>query len=350
MKDRLKYSDAGVNIDTANDAKKEMARLLETGDMRLLNKVGAFASLYRFHFPEYRDPVLVMKTEEPGSKQLLASRFDRLESVCVDMVNHLVNDCIVLGARPLMVQDAIICGKLEKGSVTRIVKAVAEACRAQDCILSGGETSEQPGVLPEGIFILTSSIIGIAERDRIIDGSAISSRDAVIGVPSSGPHTNGYTLIRKLIELHPGCVDEQVEGMRFLDLVMEAHACYYKPLRGLFGTGIVTGLAHITGGGIRENLNRILPENLSAVIDLSAYEVPPVFSYIRNKGSVSDGEMLRTFNCGVGLAIVAKREGCPEIIEHLRGFGLKACPIGEIVDGRKTVETKGALVWGAYGK
>lgn len=160
----LTYNQSGVNINEANAAKKEMAASLETKEKRVLNKIGAFASLYDIRFPEYKEPVLVLKTEEPGSKQLLAFQHDRAESICYDMINHLINDCIVMGARPLSVQDAVICGKLEKKVVTRIVAAVAKACKKQECVLTGGETSEQPGMLEAGNYVLTSSIVGIVEK------------------------------------------------------------------------------------------------------------------------------------------------------------------------------------------
>lgn len=168
MEEKLKY---GVNIDLANDTKKHIAKELETDEKRVLNKVGAFSSLFDIRFPEYKNPVLVLKTEEPGSKQLLAMEHDRIESVCFDMINHLINDCIVMGATPLAIQDAIICGKLDSNIIKRCVKAMAQACRAQECVLTGGETSEQPGVINEGTYILTSSIVGIVDQEDIIDGS-----------------------------------------------------------------------------------------------------------------------------------------------------------------------------------
>jgi len=342
---KLSYSQAGVNIDEANKAKQEMTKSLETKEKRVMNKIGAFASLYDINFPNYKEPVLVMKTEEPGSKQLLAFQHDRVESICYDMINHLINDCIVMGAKPLSVQDAIICGKLKKDVVTRIVDGVAKACEEQECVLTGGETSEQPGVLNEDSYILTSSIVGIVEKSGIIDGSKIQENDVVIGVESSGLHTNGYTLIRKLINLYPEIINEKIEGKAFLDLILEPHRCYYKTIKDLFLSGMITGLSHITGGGIKENLNRILPLDKDAIIDLEKYQVLPIFKYIKEKGDVEEEEMLRTFNMGVGLVIVCKADSSLKVIDHIKKSGVKSYIIGEISNGNKSVETLNKINW-----
>jgi phosphoribosylaminoimidazole synthetase len=334
-----------VDIDLANQTKAEMASALESSDARVLNKLGAFASLYDIEMPEYEHPVLVMKTEEPGSKQLLAFQADRVEGVCRDMINHLINDCVVMGARPLVVQDAVICGKLERPVVKRIVAAISECCREQGCSLTGGETSEQPGVLGPGSYILTSSIVGIAERDLIIDGSRIALGDTIIGVESSGPHTNGYTLIRRLLAEDPALADKDIAGRSFFDRVMESHRCYYQGIKELFPTRKLRGLAHITGGGIKENLNRILPAGVDACIELSSYRVSALFRAIRDAGSVSDAEMLRTFNMGVGLVAVTAPSDADAVISHLAERGFPAYKIGEIVPGDRRVQTVGELHW-----
>lgn len=332
-----------VNIDLANEAKVEMAKSINVNDDRVLNKLGAFSSLYDIRFEEYKHPVMVLKTEEPGSKQLIAAKYDRIESVCYDMINHLINDCIVMGAKPLTVQDAIICGKLDKDIVTRIVKAISEACSRQECILTGGETSEQPGVLNEDTYILTSSIVGIVEKDQIIDGSGIEEGHVVLALESSGIHTNGYTLVRRIMNENPEILDEKIEGAGFIDAILEPHRCYYKALKGLFGKDMITGLAHITGGGIKENLNRILPSHLSAAIDLSLYEIPAVFSVLKKYGNINDEEMLRTFNLGVGIALVAPERAESDIRRHLDENGIKSYRIGKIVQGDKSVICEGSL-------
>lgn len=334
-----------VNIDLANETKQEMAKTINSGDKRVLNKLGAFASLFDISMEEYKNPVLVLKTEEPGSKQLLAAQYDKIEGVCHDMINHLINDCIVMGATPLTVQDAIICGKIDKDVVTRIVKAVSAACEEHGCILTGGETSEQPGVLGNDAYILTSSIVGVVEKEEIIDGSAIQEGDVVISLESSGIHTNGYTLVRTIMKENPAIMEEQFEGKSFIDTILTPHRCYYNELKGLFKTGKINGLAHITGGGIRENLNRILPKDLDAEISLDSYVIPPIFTALRKFGNVQDEEMIRTFNLGVGMALVASGDNADEIIDYLGQQGIACHVIGRIVKGEGSVVCKGQLQW-----
>lgn len=335
-----------VNIDLANETKKEMVKTLETDNERVLNKVGAFASLYDIRYDEYKEPVLVLKTEEPGSKQLIAVKYDKIENVCYDMINHLINDCIVMGAKPLTVQDAIICGKMDKEIVSRIVKAVSEACKNQECVLTGGETSEQPKVIGEDTYILTSSIVGIVEKEDIIDGTEIKEGDIVVALESSGIHTNGYTLVRKIMEDNPEIMNECLGEKTFIDAILEPHRCYYKALKDLFGKlHCIHGLAHITGGGICENLNRILPSGLDAKIDLECYNVLPIFKLLRKYGNISDTEMLRTFNLGVGMTLVTSKEYLDDVMQHLQNHGINCNVIGEIVKGNQKVICENNLVW-----
>jgi phosphoribosylformylglycinamidine cyclo-ligase len=345
MDQPLNYKNSGVDIDTANALKRELKSILKNDDPRVLNNVGAFGSLYNIAFPDMKDPVLVLKTEEPGSKQLLAFQYDRYESIGHDMINHLINDCIVMGARPLAVQDAIICGTLEKDKVKRMITGINEACRAQGCTLTGGEISEQPAVIEAGRYILTSSIVGIVDREKIIDGSTIAPGDTIIAVASSGLHTNGYSLVRMLLERKPDLAQKPVAGETFINRVLEPHRCYYTELKDLFPQNIIKGLAHITGGGIRENLDRILPATVDANIDLGAYRVPEVFSVIKQESGVDDDEMLRTFNLGVGLAVVCAPLHRDRILDHLKRGGLTSYVIGETCAGQGKVNTRGAPAW-----
>lgn len=342
MRKNIKYD---VNIDLANETKKAMAKALDTNDTRVLNKIGAFSSLYDIKFKEYKNPVLVLKTEEPGSKQLIASQYNKLENVSYDMINHLINDCIVMGAKPLTVQDAIICGKMNKEDINKIVKSVADACKKQECVLTGGETSEQPGVLKPGTYILTSSIVGIVDKDKIIDGSKIKEGDVVIALESSGIHTNGYTLVRQIMKKYPQILKEKVDGKNFIDAILEPHRCYYNALKDLFNKNWITGLAHITGGGICENLNRILPSNLRAKIDASKYQILDIFKLLKNTANIDEKEMLRTFNLGVGLTVVAKNEYAKDIIKHMKSKKINSYIIGEIVKGNKDVIVEGSFNW-----
>ena len=199
----LSYSKAGIDITYTDTIKQEMAKHLETKDRRVLNGLGPFASLYDLHFPEIKEPVLVLKSEEPGSKQKLAMEYGFTESICHDMINHLVNDIVVMGARPLAVLDTIVCGNAEKDTIKTLVKGISQACRDNECSLVGGETSIQPLVIDAGVYVLTSSIAGIVEKSHIIDGSAINEGDTVLAVASNGLHTNGYSLVRLLMEKMP---------------------------------------------------------------------------------------------------------------------------------------------------
>jgi len=334
-----------VNIDLANTTKAELASVIDGKDDRILNRVGAFSSLFMLDVKKYSEPVLVLKTEEPGSKQVLAFQYDRIESVCFDMINHLINDCVVMGAEPLAVQDLVVCGKLEKSIITRIVSAIAAACHAHGCALTGGETTEQPDILPAQTYILGSSIVGVVERAKIIDGTKIRPGDVVIALGSSGPHTNGYTLIRDLLAQNPALATEPVGSRTFIDSVLEPHRCYYQSIKGLFDHHIV-GLAHITGGGIRENLNRILPSTVDAKINLERYQPPKVFKTIRDASNASIDLLLRTFNLGVGLALVCRADLADSVIKHLTASGECAYIIGDIVSGSGMVNCYGTLSFG----
>jgi phosphoribosylformylglycinamidine cyclo-ligase len=277
-----------------------------------------------------------MKTEEPGSKQLLAFKYNKIESICYDMINHLINDIIVMGAKPLIVQDAIICGKLDKDTVNLLVYSIAKACKEQDCVLTGGETSEQPNVIDVGTYILTSSIVGVVERDNIIDGSKIKEGDIVIALPSNGLHTNGYSLIRALMKEYP-----EIETEKFIEQIMIPHKCYYKELSFLFGCEDLHGMAHITGGGIQGNLNRILPDNLDAEIDLNSIKILDIFKTIADYGGITDLEMLKTFNIGVGICLIVDKS----LVNNILSCFVDSYVIGKIIKGNKNVVFKNKLNW-----
>ncbi len=229
------YSRAGVDIAYTDTMKKEMSGYLQTKDRRVLNALGAFASLYDFNFPGMEHPVLALKAEEPGSKQKLAMEYGYTEPICHDMVNHLVNDIVVMGARPLAVLDTIVCGKAEKDTIKTLVKGLSEACRENECSLVGGETSIQPLVVEPGVYVLTSSIAGVVEKSKVVDGSAIKEGDVVLAVASNGLHTNGYSLVRLLMDKMPHIKLEKIDGMTFIEQIMKPHTPYYKAVKGLLG-------------------------------------------------------------------------------------------------------------------
>ena len=345
MKKSIDYASSGVNIDTADSTKAGFSKLIDNKNPNVLNRVGAFASLYDISSLAYKHPVLVLKTEEPGSKQLLAIQYGRVRDICFDMINHLTNDVIVMGAKPLTVQDAVICGKLEKNVVTEIVKGISDACLENETVLTGGETSEQPGVIEAGRYILASSMVGIVEHDNIIDGSGISEGDVVINLESSGLHTNGYSLARALMKEFPDIIEEKISGKTFIEQILITHRPYYKCLKGLFSIGSLLGMAHITGGGIPGNLNRIIPDGLSAEVDLSLLQVLPIFKFIRSKANLNDAEMLKTFNLGAGLIIVVKPDAVSNTIKHITGFGINAYKIGRIIKSGPKVSFVNSLSW-----
>lgn len=339
-KDGVTYKDAGVDIDVADATKIEMKKTLDKKSSRVMNSLGAFASLYDINYPEIKEPVMVIKMEEPGSKQLLAAKHGKLPSVGYDLVNHLINDTICVGAKPLAIQDTIVCGKLEKDTVLGLVNNMSEAARLQDCDLVGGETSEQPGVLENGTYILSAACVGIVDKSKIVDGSKIALGDAVLAIESNGVHTNGYTLVRKLIDTVSGLEDKKLSnGETFIDAVLKPHLCYNIPLQKLFSKGVVRGLAHITGGGVRDNLKRILPESINAEINLSDIKVLEVFKMISEAGNVPVDDMLRTFNLGVGMALICDPKDVQEVVSEFALVGTNVYQIGEITKGKGEVIT-----------
>lgn len=288
---------------------------------------------------------MVMKAEEPGSKQLLAFAENRIPSICQDLIHHLINDIVVMGAKPEVVLDTILCGRIESETVVQIVEHLAAACREMGCSLIGGETSEQPGLLQAGQYMLNATILGVVDRKNIIDGSRIRPGDQVLALASNGLHTNGYSLVRRLMDERPEILEETVKGRPFLDAILLPHTCYFRPLECVLSDPAIHGLAHITGGGIEGNLKRILPEGVLACIDLSRIEIHPLFSLIRSYGLVPDADMLQTFNMGVGMIAVVKPEEADRLKTHWTENGCAAYAVGEIVEGEQGVVFQGALAW-----
>lgn len=340
--ENFSYRKAGVDVSYTDAMKKEMAEYLKTEDRRVLNGFGPFASLYDICFPEITEPVLVLKAEEPGSKQKLAMEYGYCESICHDMINHLVNDIAVMGARPLAVLDTIVCGNAEKETIKSFVRGISAACRENECALVGGETSIQPRVVEKGVYILTSSIAGIVSGKSVIDGSAVREGDAVLAVASNGLHTNGYSLVRMLMDKMPQMKLDKVAGETFIEQIMKPHTPYYRVIKQIRDK--VNGMAHITGGGIEGNLCRIIPDGLCAEIELPKIKTLPVFCYMKRMGNIEDEEMLSTFNCGVGLIVVVPQEKKAEVIQSVRTY-YDCYEIGEIVSGQKKVVFRGQMIF-----
>ena len=344
----LTYEKAGVDISYTDTIKDEMKAFLSSENPRVLSSIGQFASLYDISFEDISNPVLVLKAEEPGSKQKLAFKYGYTESICHDMVNHLVNDIIVMGAKPLAVLDTIICSVAQKDIIRSIIKGISDACLQNECELVGGETSVQPGVVDKGVYILSASIAGIVNRDSIIDGSKIRSSDKIIALASNGLHTNGYSLVRHLMEMIPTIQDEKIGEETFIEAIMKPHTPYYVVIKRLLemcsSNNCLHGMAHITGGGIEGNLSRIIPSGLRATIDLESISVPQIFKLIRRYGNITENEMLRTFNCGVGFILIVDEEAEKEIKDSLSQL-IHCYSIGEITKGTNPTEFMNSLRW-----
>jgi phosphoribosylformylglycinamidine cyclo-ligase len=342
MSDRgLSYRDAGVDIDAANRAKSGIAALLRsTRTPDTLSDLGSFGGLYRVP-GGMEKPILVASADGVGTKLKLAFLTGNHATVGEDLVNHCVNDILVQGARPLFFMDYVGLGKLEPGTVESLVGGIARGCRANGCALLGGETAEMPDFYAPGEYDLAGTIVGIVEESRLLDGSAIREGDAVIALASSGLHTNGYSLARRVVfermGLKPDDPFPEEEGT-VAEVLMRVHRSYLHPLMPLIDAGTIRGLAHITGGGLVENLPRVLPEGLSARIRRDSWHVPAVFRVIAREGGVAEEEMFRAFNMGVGMVAVVAQGDVDGTLHALREAGEEAWVAGEIVAGARDVQ------------
>lgn len=327
----LTYSMAGVDLDFTDKLKKEISSNINQNNPRILSNFSDFAAMFDIKYSEYKNPVLVLKTEDPGTKQKLALDYGYVDSICHDLVNHLVNDILVMGAKPLCLLDNIYCGKAEKETINTYVKSIAQAAKENNCSLIGGKTSILKDIVDKGTYLISANIVGIVNKENIIDGSKIEDGDCIIALSSNGLHTNGYSLVRLLMEEMPHIKREQVDGQNFIDSIMKPHISYYKALTSYDDFYNINGLAHITSGGIEGNLIRILKNNLCAKIDLSKIKVHPIFKFIKNNGNVSQREMLNTFNCGVGLIVIVNNKYKGSLLNHLNKF-IDAYEIGSIIN------------------
>lgn len=335
----MKYSDAGVNIDKANQAKKAMsASIRSTWGPEVLSEVGHFGGLFRLA-AGYKDPVLVSSMDGVGTKLMVAQIVGRFDTIGQDLVNHCVNDILVQGGRPLFFLDYLAAGALNPDKVAEIIEGLSRACKASGCALIGGETAEMPGLYQGEDFDLAGTIVGIVERDKIIDGSKIRPGDQVFALPSSGLHTNGYSLVRRVFFEKLGMtVDDVVEefGCSVGEELLKTHLSYLSHVDELQNYVNIKGLAHITGGGIIENLPRILPDGCGAVLERGAWTVPPVFNFLREKGEIGEREMYRVFNMGLGMLVVVGAGKSDKVPEHLGALEIRW--VGEITTGSKTVD------------
>ena len=326
---RLTYRAAGVDI-AAADRIVELVRDKARSTLRpeVLSGIGFFGGL--FQLGKYYQPVLVSSTDGVGTKLKVASALDRHDTIGVDLVHHCVNDILTCGAEPLFFHDYIAMSKLIPRRVEAIIKGIADACRSVGCALIGGETAEMPGIYLKGEYDLVGFIVGVVERDGIVDGSQIKRGDTLVGLPSSGLHTNGYSLVRKVfnIDEDPSCLNRFYPelGKTLGEELLEPHRCYLRQLKPLLS--FIKGMAHITGGGLPGNLPRILPQGLAARLDDGAWKVPPIFPLIQAEGTVPEREMYRVFNMGLGMVLVCS----PQDVARLTKEMPDARVIGEVVE------------------
>jgi phosphoribosylformylglycinamidine cyclo-ligase len=321
---RQTYAAAGVNIDLANQAKKLIGKLAKTTYRpEVLSGVGFFGGL--FEFKGYKQPVLVSSVDGVGTKLKIAIALGKHDTVGIDIVNHCVNDIFTCGAEPLFFLDYIAMGKLIPEQVEAIVQGLVHACREVGCALIGGETAEMPGLYSGEDYDLAGFIIGVVEKDRIIMGKSIVAGDKIIGLPSSGLHTNGYSLVRKIFAVDEFKKHYPELGRTLGEALLEPHRCYYHQLKPLLP--LIKGIAHITGGGLIENVPRVLPQGLTARFSRQAWTIPPIFQLIQKRGNVAQEEMYRVFNMGIGMVVVCTPEKVREITKALP----EAMVIGEIV-------------------
>jgi phosphoribosylformylglycinamidine cyclo-ligase len=333
------YARAGVDIDLGNRLKQGIGRrLASTHGPEVLGKAGGFGGLFRADFKGLREPVLVSSIDGVGTKLKLAVALDRHDTIGQDLVNHCVNDIAVVGARPLFFLDYIGTGKLEPHVFGQILAGLVKACRAAGCALVGGETAQMPGIYQPGDYDLAGCIVGVAERRQLIDGSRVRPGDVVLGLPGEGLHTNGYSLARQILfetmGLEPGSM---LPGLRRTlgEELLRVHPNYQPKLAAL-APGTIKGAAHITGGGLVDNLPRVLPADCDAVIDTGSWKIPPIFDILREGGPVAREEMFQVFNMGIGMALIVAAKNAPAALRALP----RSRPIGRIEPGSGRTQIK----------
>ncbi|QWE30456.1 phosphoribosylformylglycinamidine cyclo-ligase [Polynucleobacter sp. Adler-ghost] len=328
----LSYRDAGVDIDAGDDLVDRIKPLAKkTMREGVLAGIGGFGAL--FEVPKrYKEPVLVSGTDGVGTKLRLAFEWDRHDTIGQDLVAMSVNDILVQGAEPLFFLDYFACGKLTVDTAATVVGGIAKGCELSGCALIGGETAEMPGMYPPGEYDLAGFAVGAVEKSKIITGATITPGDVVLAIASSGAHSNGYSLVRKIIERAGAKPTDDLGGRPLGDVVMAPTQIYVKPLLKLINEMNVKGMAHITGGGLVDNVPRVLPENTQAVLHRDSWQMPELFRWLQMKGGVADAEMVRVFNCGIGMVVIVSADQADTAIQSLKAEGLYAWTVGEVVE------------------
>ena len=330
----LSYRAAGVDIDAGNEVVERIKPLVRrTYRPEVMAGLGGFGALFELA-GRYREPVLVSGTDGVGTKLKLAQELGRHDTIGIDLVAMCVNDVLVQGAEPLFFLDYFATGKLDVDTTVAVVGGIAKGCEFAGCALIGGETAEMPDMYPPGEYDLAGFCVGAVEKSALIDGSAIQAGDAIIGIASSGPHSNGYSLVRKIVKRAGSPFDLDLGGVRLADALLAPTTIYVKPILKLMREQPVHGMAHITGGGLKENIIRVVPEHLGIALDSSSWTLPPVFEWLRREGNVARDEMFRTFNCGIGYTLIVAASASASTIAALAALGLDAVAIGEVVPAR----------------
>jgi phosphoribosylformylglycinamidine cyclo-ligase len=338
MSERLTYREAGVDIDAAEELIERIKpRVARTMRREVLAGIGGFGALVEVPLERYRRPVLVSGTDGVGTKLRLAIDSGRHDTVGIDLVAMCANDVLVQGAEPLFFLDYFAVGKLDVEVGERLIAGIVEGCLQAGCALVGGETAEMPGMYHGEDYDLAGFCVGIVEKERILDGSATRAGDVVLGLPSSGPHSNGFSLIRKILAVSGARLDQPLAGEPLIDRLMIPTRIYVKPVLALLEQFPVHGLAHITGGGLIDNIPRVLPEGLEVVLERRSWPQLPVFEWLQHAGQVSDAEMYRVFNCGIGMTLQIAPSHADRAIDVLRAAGQPVLRIGEVRRGDRGV-------------
>jgi len=327
----LNYRDAGVDIDAGADLVEQIKpHVKRTMRPEVLSGLGGFGALFEIPLDRYQKPVLVSGTDGVGTKLKLALQMSKHDTIGIDLVAMCVNDILVLGAEPLYFLDYYATGKLDNAVATDVIKGIAEGCIQSGCALTGGETAEMPGMYSEGDYDLAGFCVGIVEKDKIIDSSKVEAGNILIGIASSGPHSNGYSLIRKVLEVSDADLSEACGSQSLGDALLAPTRIYVKSIHALLEQIDINAMSHITGGGLTENLPRVMPENTRAQVNVNSWELPEVFKWLQKQGNIEDMEMYRTFNCGIGMVLVVNAEDADTAIEVLNNAGESAFKLGEI--------------------
>ena len=342
----LSYRDAGVDIDAGNELVERIKPAVKkTMRPEVLTGLGGFGALFQIDLERWREPLLDSGTDGVGTKLLLARMLDRHDTIGIDLVAMCVNDILTSGAEPLFFLDYFATGKLELEVAEQVVAGIAEGCMQAGCELLGGETAEMPGMYGVGDYDLAGFSVGAVERSEVLDGSRIREGHRVLGMASSGPHSNGYSLIRKVIEVSGADLSRPIDGVdgrpiALGEALLAPTRIYVKPVLDMMRGGGIDGLAHITGGGLTENIVRILPEGLGLHIDLKSWQWPEVFKWLQREGGIQEAEMLRTFNCGIGMVMIAQADRAQELMRSSEAHGIPCVDIGTVTtqDGWSRVE------------